>query len=461
MVAFCSETDIFWVSGNCSIFLKRYKSGMNTTPNKLPPEIRFNKPERTQFEFRDVCLEELVSETHQVRLVWDYVCSLDLTPFCGNYKSIGDNAGRNATDPRILLTAWLYATIEGVSSGRKLAKLCERDAVFMWICGHVGVNYNMLNQFRVNHQVALQDVMTQTIASLHFHQLIDFKRVSQDGIRVRANAGKSSFRKKEKLEELSSQIEQEVRKILTADDAVQSDSDKRSQAARKQAAEDKQRRIQEALATHDELSKQREKRKKGEGDKTRTSTTDPEARNMKMADGGFRPAMNIQAATLNDSRIVVAVEATNEGTDSGQMEPMLDAIEQQHGHRPKEILADGGFNSREDVTAVETSGTTLYSPLRKRRTDDADSSERRRGDSDEVANWRKRMQTEEAKEIYKERSSTAEFTFARFRNQGLQQLPVRGLVKAKTIALWHAITHNFRQMQTMGWLKYVGMTKAT
>lgn len=432
---------------------------MNTTPNKLPPEIRFNKPERTQYEFRDMCLDELVAENHQVRLVWDYVCSLDLTLFCKDYKAIGDNAGRNATDPRILLTAWLYATIDGISSGRRLARVCERDAVYMWICGHVGVNYNMLNEFRVNHQAALQDLMTQTIAALHYHQLIDFKRVSQDGIRVRANAGKSSFRKKEALEALSSEIDQEVRKILTADDSEQSDSDKRTQAARKHAAEDKQRRIREALETHDELSKQREKRKKGEGEKTRTSTTDPEARNMKMADGGFRPAFNIQAATLNDSRIVVAVEATNEGTDSGQMEPMLDAIEEQHGHRPKEILADGGFNSREDVTAVEASGTTLYSPTRKRRTEEADSSERRPGDSDEVADWRKRMQTDEAKEIYKERCSTAEFTFARFRNQGLQQLPVRGLVKAKTIALWHALTHNFRQMQTYGWLKHVGMPK--
>jgi hypothetical protein len=164
---------------------------------------------------------------------------------------------------------------------------------------------------------------------------------------------------------------------------------------------------------------------------------------------------------LNDSRIVVAVEATNEGTDSGQMKPMLDAIEQQHGHRPKEILADGGFNSREDVTAVETSGTTLYSPPKARRKEDADSSARRPGDSDEVANWRKRMQTEEAKEIYKERSSTAEFPFARFRNQDLQQLPVRGLLKAKTIALWHALTHNFRQIQTMGWLQYVVMPRGT
>jgi transposase len=439
----------------------RYKGSMSTTSINLPPEIRFNKPERTQYEFRDVCLEELVSETHQVRLVWDYVCSLDLSLFCKSYKAIGDKAGRNPTDPRILLTAWLFATIEGVSSGRKLASLCERDAVYMWICGHVGVNYNMLNEFRVNHQEALLDLMTQTIASLHYHQLIDFTRVSQDGIRVRANAGKSSFRKKKTLEQLSSQVEEEVRKILTADEGEQSDIDKRSQAARKHAAEDKQRRIHEALKTHDKLSEQREARKKGDGEKTRTSTTDPEARNMKMADGGFRPAMNIQAATLNDSRIVVAVEATNEGTDSGQMKPMLDAIEQQHGHRPKEILADGGFNSREDVTAVETSGTTLYSPPKARRKEDADSSARRPGDSDEVANWRKRMQTEEAKEIYKERSSTAEFPFARFRNQDLQQLPVRGLLKAKTIALWHALTHNFRQIQTMGWLQYVVMPRGT
>jgi transposase len=413
--------------------------------------IRFNKAERFQHEFRDICLDELVSAEHPVRLVWEYVCSLDLSVFYWSYKAVSGKAGRKPVDPRILLTLWLYATLEGIFSGRRLAKLCTRDAVYMWICGNVGVNYNLLNDFRVCDPEALKTLMTETIAILQHKELIDFKRISQDGVRVRANAGKSSFRKKDTLQELLVAAEKQVEAVLNAD---HDEASAQQQAARIQAAEDRQRRLQEALSEHQTLSQQREKRKKGDGEKTRTSTTDPEARKMKMADGGFRPAFNAQVATLNDSRIIVGVCVTNEGTDSRQMEPMLDQIESDFGARPKEILVDGGFNSREDVTLVERQ-TEVYAPVRQSRKKEKDPHARRRGDSDEVARWRERMKTEEAKTIYKERSSTAEFPFARFRNHGLQQMPVRGTTKSTAIMLWHALVHNFQQMVTNQWLSAI------
>ena len=412
-------------------------------------DIRFNKAERYQHEYRDVCLDELISDNHQVRSLWAYVCSLDLSSFHAGFEAVEGKAGRRPVDPAILLTLWLYAIIEGISSGRQLARLCRRDAVLMWICGHVGVNYNLLNNFRVNHMEALQELMTQTLAVLHQQGLIDFKRVSQDGIRVRANAGTGSFRRKETLQEFLREAGDQVESTLAGLDEATSEQEK---AAQVHAALDRQRRIEEALRQHEELAKQRESRKKGDGEKTRASITDPDARNMKMADGGFRPAFNIQAATLNDSRLVVGVEATNAGTDSGQMAPMLDFIESTFGQRPEEILADGGYNSRQDITDVQRSGTKVFSPVRKPRKSEADPHERRHRDSEEVAQWRQRMKTEQAKEIYQERCLTAEFPFARFRNHGLGQLPVRGTVKAKGIGLWHALVHNFQQIMCKGWL---------
>jgi transposase len=424
----------------------------NSTTNSAGSKIRFSKAERYQREFRDFCLDELVRDDHQVRTLWAYVCRLDLSEFCAAYKAVEGNAGRKPVDPRILLTLWLMATLEGISSGRRLAQLCQRDNVYRWICGDVGVNHNLLNEFRVSHVDALQGLMSQTIAVLQHQGLIRFNRISQDGIRVRASAGKSSFRKKPTLDQLALEAEKAVEKVLTAEDQ---DTTNQEQAARLHAAEDRQRRIDKALKEHDSLAETREKRKKGDGEKTRASTTDPDARVMKMADGGFRPAMNIQAATLNDSRLVVAVEATNEGTDSGQMKPMLDFIELEFGERPQEILADGGYNSREDVTEVQQSETTVYSPVRSARKEGVDPYAPRRGDTKEVAEWRQRMKTEEAKEIYGERCSTAEFPFMRFRNHGLQQLPVRGLNKAKVIGIWHAMVSNFQQIVTQGWLSAV------
>jgi len=426
----------------------------NRAKNSSGCEIRFNRAERHQHEFRDICLDELVAENHQVRSVWAYVCGLDLSQFHAGYQAVAGHAGRKPADPRILLTVWLFATIEGISSGRRLAKLCQRDAVYMWICGNVGVNYNMINHFRVEHCDALQDLMAQTIATLQHNGLIDFKRISQDGIRVRAHAGKSSFRKVDTLEELLEHASSEVARVLASLDDDDDDSEQ-GKAAAVNAALDRQKRLEEALRQHKDLSAKREKRKKGDGETTRVSTTDPDARNMKMADGGFRPAFNVQAATLNDSRIIVDIEVTNEGTDSGQMEPMLDRVESNFNERPQEILVDGGYNSRCDVTAVEQSSTTVYSPVRTSRKSGKDPHQRHPGDSDEVAAWRERMKAESAKEIYHERCSTAEFPFARFRNHGLQQFPTRGIAKAKAISLWHALVHNLQQIMTKNWLSTV------
>lgn len=411
--------------------------------------IRVNVPSRHQQEFGYYVLDELVSETHEIRSIWEYVSSLDLSLFYAEVRSVEGKTGRTPVDPRILLTLWIFAIIEGISSGRRLARLCERDSVYRWVCGHVGVNYNLLNEFRVKHQSALEDLMSQTIAVLHHHELIDFKRISQDGIRVRAHAGRGSRRRKETLDELLVLATQEVEKVLSELDAESSNA---SQAAQVQAVLDRQRRVEAAIEEHKTHSVKREKRKKGDGATTRTSTTDPESRNMKMADGGYRPAMNIQAATLNESRIIVDIHAINEGTDSGQVMPMLDRVEANFGERPKEVLVDGGYNSRDDITRVEAGGTVVYSPVRKSRKSDRDPHEPREGDSDEVKAWRARMNTPEAQLIYKERCSTAEFPFARFRNHGLGQLPVRGLEKTKTIGLWHAFVHNLRQIFTKNWL---------
>ena len=425
----------------------------NTAKNSRGSKIRFNQAERHQHEFRDICLNELVCEDHQVRSVWAYVCGLDLSQFHAGYEAVEGQAGRKPVDPCILLTIWLFATLESIASGRRLAKLCTRDAVYMWICGGVGVNYNLLNNFRVDHGEALHDLMTQTLALLQHNDLIDFKRISQDGVRVRANAGRSSFRRNDTLEELREKASVEVAKTLNGlDDPSSSEQEK---AAAAHAALDRQRRVEEALSQHVDLAAKREKRKKGDGETTRVSTTDPDARNMKMADGGFRPAYNVQVATLHNSRIIAGVEVTNEGTDSGQMKPMLDQVESDCGERPEEITADGGYNSKDDITAVQRSGTTVYSPVRKARKSDKDPHERHPGDSNEVAAWRKRMKTDDAQEIYSERCSTAEFPFARFRNHGLYQFPVRGIAKAKTIALWHALVHNFQQIMTNKWLTAV------
>jgi transposase len=431
---------------------------MSTPVNSAGRPVRVQKPQRRQKELQTLSVDELIPADHAVRDVWHYVLSLDLTAFYQDIEAVEGGPGRDPVDPPILLALWLWATIEGVSSGRRLAVLSERDFAYRWICGGVGVNRDLLNTFRNQHPEALDGLMTETIGILLHHGLVSLTRVAQDGMRVRASAGKSSFRRQATLEEHLQEARQQVEQMRQDDDDEESEGRNRRDAARLRAAEDRQRRLEQALAEREKLHARKEKQKRNSGVEARASTTDPEARIMKMADGGFRPGYNVQFATACESRIIVGVTVTNEGGDSGQMEPMVSQLEQKFGTRPAEYLVDGGFSSRDDTTRLEQQGVKVYSPIKKEETlleKGDDPYARRSGDTDEYYAYRQRMKTEEAKAIYKERSSTAEFPNAGCRNRGLHQFPVRGLKKTRIIAVWHALVHNFRMILHHRWLPVV------
>lgn len=430
---------------------------MKTPTNAQGYVVRVKQPHRDQVQMHMLSLEEAVREDHPVRNLWRYVCSLDLSPFYADIQAVAGGAGRDTVDPRILLTLWLHATLEGIASARYLAELCERDFVYRWICGEVGVNRDLLNTFRNSRPEALDQIMTETIGLLVHHKLVSLKRLAQDGMRVRASAGKSSFRREETLQAHLAEARERVEQMRREGDEDAAGQG-RQEAARQRAAHERVERLEQAIAEREKLHQQREQKKKGTGVEARASTTDPEARVMKMADGGFRPAYNVQFSTATQSRLIVGVDVTNEGSDSGQMGPMVEQIETKFGTLPEEYLADGGFSSREDTTDLERHGVKVYSPVKKEEKlleQGEDPYARRPRDTDEYYAFRQRMQTPEAKEIYKERCSTAEFPNAGCRNRGLQQFPVRGLKKARTIALWHALVHNFQMILHHGWLGVV------
>ena len=427
---------------------------MKTPTNSDGQEVRVKSPQRGQVMMHFNSLDELIRADHPARNVWRYVCSLDLTSFYQGIQAVKGGVGRDAVDPRILLTLWICATLEGIGSARRLAELCTRDFAYLWICGEVGVNRDLLNEFRSSHPEALDKLMTETIGILLKHELVSLMRVAQDGMRVRAAAGKSSFRRQATLEDCLQAARQQVEQLRQEGDDDQAGRS-RQEAARQRAAEERLERLEHALVEREKLHQRKEKQKNGSGCEARTSTTDPEARNMKMADGGYRPAYNVQFATACDSRLIVGVAVTNEGVDSGQMEPMVAQLKQNFQRLPAEYLADGGFSSREDTTRLEQQGVKVYSPIKKEQTlleRGQDPYARRRGDTDEYDAYRQRMKTAQAQEIYKHRSSTAEFPNAGCRNRGLHQFLVRGLRKSRIIAVWQAIAHNLQMILCHGWL---------
>ena len=377
---------------------------------------------------------------------------LDLSEFYAQVRSYVDGPGRPASDPQVLLGLWVYGTAQGISSGRQLAPLSETDDRYRWLRGGVPVDYHMLDDFRVAKQEALDQLMTEILALLMDQGLVRLEGVAHDGVRLRANAGAASFRRRRRLEEHLEQAQQQVKQLAQEREEGAEQGRARQRAAQERAASDRERRLEEALREIPlvEAVKARQRKKQGRARRervgeARVSETDAQARVMKMADGGFRPAMNAQLATDMESQVMVGVAVTNRGTDECLAAPMEEQVAQRTGRHPGKYVVDGGFASLADIVTLSQRQVTLYSPSRpptgdKRR---QDPTLPRLGDPPEVAAWRRRMATPEAQATYRQRGATAECVNAQVEGRyGLRQLPVRGLDKALSVLLLVAITHN-------------------
>ena len=314
---------------------------------------RLRVPIRDQLELQWASLDQLIDPDHQVRIVWAAVCKFDLSSWLHDIKAVERHVGRDATDPRLLLSLWVYATLRGIGSARELDRLCREHMAYKWLCGGVSVNYHMLSDFRSQGGDKWDELLTQIVAVLLDAGLVKMDRVAQDGMKVRASAGKSSFRRQDRLEEFLEEARQQVETLKQLAEEDGEELTRRQRAARERAARERQQRIEEALRQREELQKQREATAKKSGrkvDEARASITDPEARTMKFADGGYRPGYNVQFATDTESGVIVGVEVTNAGTDNEQLTPMLNQLEERYDRVPDEALVDGGFAT---VDAIE------------------------------------------------------------------------------------------------------------
>jgi hypothetical protein len=361
------------------------------------------------------------------------------------------HVGRDATDPRLLLALWVYATLDAVGSARELDRLCQKHLAYQWLCGGVSVNYHMLADFRSQNAAAWDELLTQIVASLMAEGLVTLKRVAQDGMRVRAHAGKSSFRRKKTLEKCLAEACQQVERLKELAEENPEETHRRRRAAQERAANDRAQRLEEALRQCERLQQEREASAKRSGRKVkeaRASTTDPEARVMQFSDGGYRPGYNVQFSTDVDTGVIVGADTVNIGNDSELLPPMNHQLQTRYGVTPKEALVDGGFASLDAIEECEQSGCKVYAPVRdeeKQRQAGKDPYARKKRDSETVAAWRQRMGTAAAQAVYRLRGQTAEWVNANCRNHGLWQMPVRGSPKVRLIALLHAITHNLLQ----------------
>lgn len=425
-------------------------------PTKMG-EARIVRPHREQLQWLPHDLEAAVSQDHPARAIWGLLEQLDLTPFYHQIQALRNRPGRPTTDPRVLLAVWLLATVEGVGSARRVARLCEEHDAYRWLRGGVPINYHMLADFRVTHGDALDQLLTQIIAALLAADAVTLERVAQDGMRVRASAGASSYRRKERLAGCLREAQAQVQRLAAEREHPDTGGNARASRARERAAEERVARVAQALACLPEIEKAKERQrrtlaapKRAAVGAARVSTTDPEARVMKMPDGGFRPAYNVELATDSAHGVIVGVAVTAAGTDAGQAAPMEQQIAARTGRHPKEYLMDGGFAARDDITELTQRGVTVYAPVRLPRNHPAETRYApRSGDSAEVAAWRARMAGDAAKAVYRQRSALAEWTNAQVRYHGVTQFTVRSLAKVRTVMLLVAVAHNLLRWRSL------------
>lgn len=454
------------------------------TPGAAP---RIDRPEREQVKLRALAIDALLPADHQARVVWRYVERLDLSAVEGRIKSVEGHAGRAATDPRLLLALWLFATLDGVGSARQVEKLCKEHLAYIWLCGDVHVGRSVLAEFRVGNEALLDELLVKSVASLRERGLVTLERVSQDGMRVRAKAGAGSFRRADRLETALAEARAQVQALKTELNSDPASSNRRRDAARLRGAEDREKRLTDALAQMPQIEKvwARNQRKRGhrkgggrqveaepvaesknaDADASeepppaepenaspahteackkaalRASSTDPDARVMKMSNSGFRPALNVQIATDVGGMVILAVDVCIAGSDAGLHTPMLDTIKQKYDCTPGEWLVDGGYPTLDSIESMPD-GCDLFAPTTKPRDPNRNRYVRLRTDSQKVGDWRERMGTDEAKQIYKLRAATSECVNAHMRNRRLRQFPVRGVRRARSVVLLHALVHN-------------------
>jgi transposase len=417
-------------------------------------EARVVRPDRAQLRWDMIDLDGLVAMDHRVRAVWGFVETLELSRLYEKVRAREGEAGRPAADPRVLLALWIYALVEGVGSARELERLVERDVPYRWLAGGVPVNYHGLADFRTRHGDVLDGLLTQSVTSLIAADLVTLDEIAVDGTKLRASAGRKSFKTGKKLGEIEAAVGARMRALkeeVASDGAA---SSRRRQAARERATRETQERAARAKEALERLEAERQARAKthpkdeAQKGEPKVSLTDPQARYMSFADGAKRPGYNAQIGACARTGVIVSIEATDRRNDQGLAQARVDDIARRYGKAPAKLLVDAGYKPDIVKLADTPHGPVeVYAPLPKEREDVKPETLRRRNSARRrepecLRSWRERMQSEAGRLATIARLGI-ERVNAACKNRGFAVAPVRGLIKVQAFALLHALANNF------------------
>jgi len=480
---------------------------------------RIKPVDRNQMMMRPVDVERLIEEDHPARAIWDFVGQLDLSSYEKPIEAVEGVAGRPVWDPRLLISLWIYAYSRGIGSARELNRRLQHDPAFQWLAGLEVINYHTLSDFRAAFDKELTELFTNSLGVMSAEGLVSLERVMHDGTKVRACAGADSFRREQTLQKHL----EAAREQVEAMGDPRADESARQRAARQRAARERQERLERAV---EELAKIcQTKNDAQEKESARVSLTDPTSRIMKEGGGGYGPNYNVQISTEAKNKIIVGVGVSQNSSDSGELMPAVERIEQTVGKTPEQLVTDGGFTNRQNIIESADKGIDLVGSFPEHN-EQSEGQLKRRGvapefypqafqydtqqdsyrcpagetlrhtgqenrpgviqhqyraeasicaqcrfkeqccpqnaskgrsitravEAPQVQQFKQKMQTQQAKAIYRQRGAIAEFPNAWIKEKlGLRQFHVRGLIKAKLETLWVCLTYNIQQWIRLVW----------
>ena len=329
--------------------------GSPQPPVGLRPRV---KPvDRSQLIWRSVDVEQLIEEEHPARAIWALTGQLSLESFYAPIEAVEGVAGRRPWDPRLLISLWVYAYSRGISSAREVSRRCQFEPPFQWLCGLESVNHHTLSDFRVRHETALKELFVELLGVLSAEGLVSLERVMHDGTKIRADASRQSFRGEEALRAQLEMARAQVEQLSQQPDEETAGH----RAAQQRAVRERQQKVQQALSQLEEI--RRVKSGTDQKNQARASSSDPDARVMKQPGGGYAPSYNAQISTEASNKIVVAVAVSQQGNDYAQLTPAVAQIQENLKARPKQMVVDGGFTSRENIVNMAAVGIDLVGNL--------------------------------------------------------------------------------------------------
>jgi transposase len=414
--------------------------------------LRLLRPDRVQLRWDTIDLDSQLPADHRARLVWSFVETLDLAAFHERIKVRDDLPGRPAADPAVLLALWLYATLEGVGSARAIERLCRQHAAYRWLCGGVAVNHDMLSEFRRDHAARLDGLLTQSLTALVAEGLVSLEEMAIDGTKVRARAGHNSLAGRDRLARIEAAVGERVAALKGKLEQAADSAERPGQARALRAAQERAARIararQRLVELEAEKAERAKRRPKEEAAKRAPSVSlsDPEVRQMRMADGATHPSWNVQVATSGG--FIVGIDPTDRRNDTGSAAGLVAQVEGRCGRVPQRLLADATAMTVDEIAGFAERGheVEVYSPPAKQRDTISPAGKRRRRwqlahEPPAVKAWRSRMESDDGKTVYRRRKLT-EHAHAKMKNRGFGRMLVHGLAKVRSVCFLQAIAHN-------------------